>query len=299
MKPLLAHRENPILENLTWPKLGSPKFDGIRTLRPKGDVRLHTRKLKLVPNINVRERFCQVVLDGVDGELIVGDPTDPLVYQATQSVVMSFAPPKPADDVRLFLFDTFLHPEYSYERRLDMLHGLTLPPHVLIVDQHVLKGPRDALRYEEELVEMGYEGMMLRDPRGVYKYGRSTLDEEILLKFKRVEDSDAYITGFEEQMENTNPAKENELGYMKRSKKQAGMKGKGTLGVIIGYDPRKKWVVRVGMGPGLTDELRAHIWSIRHELLKKKSWFKYRWTIAGTKDLPRSPRFMGLGRRDT
>lgn len=302
MKPMLAFRENPILKALHWPKLLSPKFDGIRAIRPLEDFRLHTRKLKLVPNIHVRERFCHKLLDGMDGELIVGDPTDPLVYSKTESVVMSYAPPKPADDVRFFLFDYFGRPTWKYRDRLQAIksaHALLIADEVpvVLVEQRLVKTPEEALEYEEELVSKGYEGMMIRDPRAPYKYGRSTLSEEYLLKFKRFEDSEAVILSVEEQMENTNEAKANELGYMKRSKKQEGMVGKNTLGAFVCYDKGKRWEFRCGMGPGLTDALRKELWDKRKSLVGKV--IKYRWQPAGTKDKPRSPRFMGFrDRRD-
>lgn len=295
-RPLLAFRENPILKALHYPKFVSPKFDGIRAVRPLGDVRLHTRKMKLVPNLNVREKFCHVILDGMDGELIVGAPTDPQVYHRTESIVMSYAPPKPASDVQLHVFDSFKQPDEPYEKRLDRLYATKptarLMNDIVIVSQKLVRNAEEVLEYEEKMVLLGYEGIMIRDPRGQYKYGRSTLSEETLLKLKRFEDSEAIITGFDEQMENTNEAKESELGYMKRSKKQAGMVGKNTLGAILGHDPKKGWDVRVGMGPGLDDALRAWIWANRKKLLGK--WFKYRYQPAGTKDKPRSPRFMGF-----
>ena len=295
-RPLLAFRENPILKSLHYPKLVSPKFDGIRAIRPLGDVRLHTRKMKLVPNLNVREKFCHVILDGMDGELIVGEPTDPRVYHKTESVVMSYAPPKPAGDVRLHVFDSFKRPSEPYEKRLERLYATKptdrLMNDIVIVTQKLVRNADEVLAYEEEQVLLGYEGIMIRDPRAPYKNGRSTLSEEYLLKLKRFEDSEAVITGFDEQMENTNEAKPSELGYMKRSKKQAGMVGKGTLGAIIGYDAKKKWEVRVGMGPGLDDALRAWIWANRKKLMGKT--FKYRYQPAGTKDKPRSPRFIGF-----
>lgn len=292
-RPLLAYRKNPPLNAIKYPKFGSPKFDGIRANHQESQE-LKTRKLKLVPNILVRKRFDDERLTWTDGELIVGKPTDSGVYAATESVVMSYAPPKPVDKVSLYLFDHFRDPSAPYWERLEELHRIRLPKHVVVVKQTILRNADEVLEYEEEQVRLGYEGIMLRDQYGRYKYGRSTLREEILMKYVRFEDSEAIITGFEEQMENQNEAKLNELGYMKRSKKQEGMVGKGTMGAILGYDPKKKWEVRAGMGPGLTGELRAELWARRHELLKKKSWFKYRFKPAGTKDKPRSPRYMGL-----
>ena len=36
--------------------------------------------------------------------------------------------------------------------------------------------------YEERCLEQGYEGVMLRDPNGLYKFGRSTMREQGLIQ---------------------------------------------------------------------------------------------------------------------
>ena len=46
----------------------------------------------------------------------------------------------------------------------------------------------------------GYEGLMLRDPNGVYKFGRSTVKENILLKVKDFMDDEAEIISFREKI---------------------------------------------------------------------------------------------------
>ena len=42
----------------------------------------------------------------------------------------------------------------------------------------------------------GYEGLMLRDPNGIYKFGRSSVKENILLKVKEFMDDEAEIIAF-------------------------------------------------------------------------------------------------------
>ena len=50
----------------------------------------------------------------------------------------------------------------------------------------------------------GYEGLMLRAPDGPYKFGRSTVKENTLLKVKNFLDDEAEVIGFKEQTTNTN-----------------------------------------------------------------------------------------------
>jgi DNA ligase-1 len=117
-----------------------------------------------------------------------------------------------------------------------------------------------------------------------------------LLKLKRFMDSEAVVVGFEEQMENTNEKTVDELGHSKRSKHQAGMVGKDTLGKFlvqeVGNTPWNGLEFAIGTGDGLTADLRQHIWDNREEYLGKIITHKYQ--PHGTKDLPRIPVWKGF-----
>ena len=116
-----------------------------------------------------------------------------------------------------------------------------------------------------------------------------------LVKVKRFVDAEAVIVGYEEQMENTNTAEQDNFGLVKRSNAKAGMVGKGTLG---------RWNVRVingdfkgvefglGTARGVTSEMRQMWWVKRDELVGKIVTFKYQ--AAGAVDAPRIPVFKGF-----
>ena len=72
-------RETPDLDNLQYPVYVTPKLDGIRCLFKDG-VAL-SRTLKPIPNksIQVWAKQYAKVLEGMDGELIVGPSTSPTV----------------------------------------------------------------------------------------------------------------------------------------------------------------------------------------------------------------------------
>ena len=80
----------------------------------------------------------------------------------------------------------------------------------------------ELIAFEELKLCEGYEGIMLRDPFGRYKHGRSTLKEGGLAAIKRFVDAEARIVGTYEQMENTNEKQINELGRSSRSHAKAG-----------------------------------------------------------------------------
>src|SRR5690606_28483163 len=68
---------------------------------------------------------------------------------------------------------------------------------VIAVEHTQMERASDVLDYESTCLARGYEGVMLRDPDGPYKFGRSTLREGTLLKLKRFEDAEAVVIGFE------------------------------------------------------------------------------------------------------
>lgn len=292
-RPLLGYRKNPVIEALRWPMLGSPKYDGIRGL-VDALTQLLSRKLKRIPNRHARELFEDTRLIGREGEMIAGPPTAPDVMQRTTSAVMSIG--EEDLELRLYVFDYFLEPSWEYRERYGHLLK-TPPPHkgVVIVKQELLRSPAEAYAMEERVVKLGFEGLMLRDPSAPYKMGRSTLDEQYLLKWKRFKDSEATIIRVEEGDRNENELERDERGYAKRSKKAEGMVPNGTFGRFICHD-RKEFPdleeFRIGSGPGLTLELRAKLWKQRASLIGQK--VKYRFQEVGVKDAPRFPRYVAI-----
>ena len=82
MKPMLACDYDPA--KLKYPCIASPKLDGVRGLVSGGSVL--SRSLKQIPNKFVQEMLGGYPpLDGFDGELIVGSPTDKNCYMRRSS----------------------------------------------------------------------------------------------------------------------------------------------------------------------------------------------------------------------
>jgi DNA ligase-1 len=142
---------------------------------------------------------------------------------------------------------------------------------------------------EQFYLRLGYEGVILRDPESFYKFGRSTVQEQALLKLKRFDDDEATVVGFEEQMHNDNAKGKDERGYAKRSTKKAGLKGAGTLGALVCESERFTDVFNIGTG--FDEATREFIWSHRNDLRGKLVRFKYQ--RVGTLDAPRCPVFKG------
>lgn len=296
-QPMLGCRDNPILEELRLPMLGSAKYDGIRGLNMNGP--LISRRLKLIPSRILQKRFGIKPLVGVEGELIYGDPVAPDVMQMTSSAVKSRDKDALAEGVKLYVFDFFdCDPVVPYAVRLRSLDKLVKHlrrPDIVLVEQRPLHTVDEIRDMEVDVVEDGFEGLMLRRSDGWYKHGRSTMEEQLLLKWKRFEDGEAVILSVHEGSSNENEQTRDERGYSKRSKKKAGMVPNGTFGYARVRDLVTKVEFNVGAGPGLTLERRAILWAMKDHL---PGWFmKYRFQPVGVKVAPRFPRYLSVSKR--
>lgn len=265
----------------------SPKIDGIRALVVNGQ--LVSRTMKPIRNRHTQALFGRPELEGLDGELVVGNPWDKNLMQQTSSGVMSYEG-KP--DVKFYVFDKWnTSGDFSdrqlaaYQLALNRTIGIVGLGHIPVLSYEEL------LKYETKYLSMGYEGVMLRHPNGPYKQNRSTLKEAYLVKVKRFEDSEALITGVEPLLRNLNMAEYDERGYTKRSHSADGKVEDDCLGALV---------VRVldgdvsfKLGSGFTEAQRYDLWERRDELLGKIVKFKH-FKNAGVKVAPRHPIFLGF-----
>lgn len=275
--PMLA--SDAELDKLRFPLLASAKLDGVRAVVKNGVVL--SRSLKPIPNEHVQSLFKH--LEHFDGELIVGEPTSKTCYRDTVSGVMS----KDGEpNVQLFVFDHVEHPTQRYIDRASRI--VRSHPHVVLHSQHYVSYLDTLLELEQQLLDQGYEGLILRDPNAPYKFGRSTAREGYLLKLKRFVDAEFEVIGFEERQHNGNEATRDELGRTKRSSHQANKTGRGDLGALI---LRTAEGVVFNVGTGFDDAQRADIWA--NQKIYKGAWAKVKYFPVGIKDAPRHPVFLG------
>lgn len=299
LKPMLAYQKLPDLEALRYPVYASPKIDGIRCLIVDGVA--VSRSLKPIRNEWVQRILGQKEFNGLDGELVVGNLNDRDLYRNTNSGVMSV---KGEPDFRYIVFDRWDRGDLGYHHCLQMLpwshpgsciEGTLRRTPLTILGHRQCDGPDHVLAFEEDVLREGYEGLILRDPDAAYKFGRSTLREQALLKIKRYDDSECTIVEAQEAMHNDNEAQTNALGRTERSSSQEGRtRGKGMLGRLIcktpdGFDAE---TFEIGSFKGLTNEDKEALWEQRDSLPGKTVKFKH--FSIGAKDRPRHPVFLGF-----
>ncbi len=277
-----------------FPVAGSPKLDGIRGIIHNGQVL--SNSLKVFPNVFIQQwaKDNADKLQGLDGELIVGDPTDPNVFNNTTGPVRAIAS-KP--DFRFHVFDRWNTGEDNFAKRHeDLVWSLVQRdyaiPRVQIVHHTDLNNMDELLSYEQEQLLLGYEGIMLRNLTTPYKFGRSTASGGELVKVKRFVDTEAEVIGFQELYSNQNEATKNEMGNTARSSHKENKVPMDTLGALIVKGKFKNgFEYTVNIGTGFTAEQRQNFWNNRAKYLGEFVKFKYQ--EIGTQEAPRTPVFLG------
>jgi len=282
MKPMLACSKIPKLSTLRYPKIASPKLDGIRCLIVDGVCM--SRHMKPLPNLHI-QRMLGSELNGCDGELMlrVGD------FNSVQSGIMSIHG-EPNFEYRVFDYwdhkGGFLD---RFDKAMEVVEAAKNPD-VSTVGQYTCASPEEVTHYWDHWVDEGYEGAILRDPRSEYKHGRSTLKQEWMLKLKTFNDDEGQVVGFEELMHNGNPAEIGELGQTTRSHSQDGKYGGDTLGALV--VAWKGHIIKIGTGIGMDQALRKKIWMNRGDYLNRKVTFKYQ--ELSKYGVPRFPTWKGF-----
>ena len=283
-KTMLAGKADPA--KLKFPLLVSPKLDGVRAHVIDGVV--VSRNLLPFKNPTIQERYGRSEYNGLDGEFMVGDPTDPAAFRQT-GVLNSHG--GDISKVVFHVFDDFTNPLYEFQDRLDEAFSRILHNPFFAPVLHTVTHTQEEIdRLEAEYLELGYEGAMLRSPWGPYKHGRSTTNEGYLLKLKRFEDSEAIVLGAEERMHNANEKTLVKNGKAARSSHKAGKVATGMLGAYLVRDI--KTGVEFSVGSGFTDAERIDLWDGTNLNIGKI--IKYQYFPTGSKDKPRFPTFKGF-----
>lgn len=250
----LAHDSANHESKVSGEKLVEVKLDGVRVLAvvyPSGVVNLYSRNGKSLVNfVHIEKQlakhafmFAEPVV--LDGEVMSASFQDLMKQVHRKSDVA-------ADDAVLNLFDILtlreLQAGRGAHRQID--RSVTLAawysqcaahmPNVTVVGQELidLREPAGQARFKQinqEAIDGGYEGIMIKDPSAVYECKRSAS----WLKLKPFIEVTLTVVAVEE-------------GTGKNA---------GRLGALIceGSDDSK--FIRVNVGSGFTDELRDQIWA--------------------------------------
>ena len=264
------------LHQLDYPVLVTPKYDGVRALIVDGAPL--SRTFKPIPNVTLHNLLVATGLNNVDGEIVIENEYLYDHFNETSALFRSNA--RDRFRVKYHIFDVFTYPQSGYLHRainnlpwgysgMDYMDSR----HRWASLQLCLKKP--CMVYSPKEVELalniflaeGHEGIIIRDQYGTYKQGRSTINEQLLIKLKPEDISIATITGFEQLVDIHGKCRE-KLGALRV--------------VSPGFNPFK-------IGTGFTKDQRKCIWNNQLLFTSRQLYFSH---AAGIEqDRPRFPVF--------
>ena len=201
--PMLAEKFQQRGKAITFPCFIQPKFDGTRTIGlcglPPGKPCLYSRNRKTYPHLEHIQAVLRRLPSGLllDGEVF----TKALTFQEIVGLVKKktlLEEDKPKHALLEFHVYDIVDASKTCEERLAILTGLfkglegsvlKLCPTEELASKEGLKAKHD------EYVAAGFEGIMLRNKKGLYAIGKRSAE---LQKYKEMMDDEYKIVGFEQ-----------------------------------------------------------------------------------------------------
>lgn len=325
-KPMKAPNEDTSFErekdkfylgDAKYPMLASTKLDGVRDIFLK--ERMVTCSLKNIPNKQLNEKFEPIRKyseeNGIvlDGEIYA--PNIPFQFIVSCVMTQDYYDKKAIkswdklckkhdffttreevyNNLKFYCFDCVENDDFDkpyinrvkdYEKVSQNLGAITNT--FYMVTQRIVNSVEEVEAYFEEVLEQGFEGLILRDINGRYKFGRGTLKEGLIYKVKPWVTLDAQIIAVI-QATKVDPSAEkkvNELGRSVTSKK----KGDRILiekasAFLVKYEGKE-----VKPTLKMNDEEKIEVWEDRKNCIGK--WIEYKGMLVGAKDVPRHPTFV-------
>ena len=290
-KPLLAASLKKLTaDDLKFPVYATPKLDGIRALKVNGEM--VSRTLKPIRNSEISKALKELLPNGSDGEILSGK-----TFQESTSAVMTEDAGTGKNTI-FYWFDYVVDdPNKAYLDRIEDMKAYIESHSHIVADERIKIVPlfpkkidtkEELDAFETWCLEQDFEGVMIRSADGKYKFGRSTEKEQILVKIKQFEDSEATVVGVAAMQTNTNDKKKNELGEMRRTSHKDGKVNLDLLGAL-----EVDWNgIRFSIGTGFDHDTRQDLWNRRDDIIGKVVKFKY--FSQGMKSAPRFPVFLGF-----
>lgn len=314
-KPMLSPNEKTDLEAINYPQSASDKLDGIRLIfHPV--LEIVSRSLKPIPNVQLKHKFRHILRFAKENNMILdGEVYSPKrTFQEITRAVMTqdFTDEKTIKKLQkdlgfdngrtgLYIFDLLKDMEFycfdvlnlniegcelvPFENRSTIYHSIELE-YFNSVKQTIVNSKEEVENLYEAALNNDCEGLILKNPKGRYKFARATIKENLSYKVKPYEDFDAKIIGVTERQENTGESFTNELGASVKHNYKDNKEGLGIAACfIVDYNGHEVKPTITG-----SEEFRKEIWENRESYIGKT--IEYKGMMVGSKDKPRHPTFL-------
>jgi len=259
---MLAHDGANHEKKITGTKLLEPKLDGVRVLtviNPHNKTVIqYTRNGKVLENFTHITKAIEAHIELFERPIILDGEMVSSSFQALMKQVHRKENVQ-AEDARLMLFDIIPVSEFqsgfstlgqrrrsnllrTMKSQFDLIGYIDIIPQIEVdLDSYV--GELQYKEYNKEMVEKGFEGIMIKDPNAKYECKRSTS----WLKQK------PFI----------------EVSLTVKEVEQGTGRNEGRLGALVceGLDDGR--FIMVNVGSGFTDAARDEFWNSRKELLNQ------------------------------
>ena len=200
--PMLANKWETMSHHISEPFLIQPKLDGVRMLvgRHEGKLLMLSRTGKHVKHLDHIAQELEWIPEGrfLDGESYNHDISFEEITGMCRTSLESSANEKSLDKIQFHVFDTFdlKNLDESFEDRLSQMKTFFKRKmnHVKKVPTTLGSSKDDVYDLHKEFVKNGYEGIMIRDPKGKYLLSDRS---NHLLKLKSFETEEYKIVGAE------------------------------------------------------------------------------------------------------
>lgn len=276
------------------------KYDGVRCLVE--DCVVKGKTLLPIPNKYIQSLYGNEEYEGKEFELTVLDHKGEYDPVTCCRETVSFT--NTEDLVRAhncILIDNYKLGEFPFEDRLISLEKFASEHDGFKTPDYIIATTIDEiLHYEDSILKIDHEAIIIRNPELTYKDGVSSKEGE-LLRLKRYISEEAIILEAMPAFSNNNEPKENLLGNMERSSHIDGKVAKEEIGKLfcqLVKDIHDPWSGRLIAKKGsccivatgnMTKEEKIRLYQekdkLKGEMIKFKSFPK------GTKDKPRFATF--------
>ena len=291
---MLAPNEKVDLSTVKFPLLASTKLDGIRCIFYKGQIL--SRSLKQIQNKQLREKFEPIRKFTEDTKCILdGEIYSPkLSFQEITHFVMTqdLGDEIIPDHLKFYCFDNINSDlvETPFKARINnaITFCESLPDLCVGLEHWAVYSKEEVEQVFDQVLLKGYEGLILRDPDGKYKFGRGTIKEGLIYKVKPFLDFDGKIIDIIQATKVDENAEKsiNELGYSKTSRKKDDRILIEKAAAFLVLFEGKELKVTIAM----TDEEKEKVWKNKESYLGK--WITYKGMMVGAKDVVRHPVFL-------
>ena len=270
-KPMLLSNDEYDLKQLNFRDFYmSKKRDGVRIELMADGV--YNRSLKRIPNINIQNKFKDICDNLSEGFIIEGEIWSPNLPCRIIAGICNSDDKEVPDDLNVYAFDmvdlnnlqTFAVKRTTY--LYDFIKDCSNLGNIKFISQLEAESYEDVMKFFDDTIKGGFEGVVLRNKLKPYKCSRVTVKSTFGYKIKPSREDDLEIIGVTERLINTNESMTNELG---RSYKRNTKENKASTGIAATFIVKLENGSECGVTITGTEEERKKIWENKEKYIGK------------------------------